>query len=457
MKLLLLFPFLLCVQMLNAQNISDIEGRWTGTIEITGQPLGIEILFGYDGGELDGTIDIPQQNAFNLPVEVTEVSADSIVFQFQTGTGAAVFYGNRNPNSDLIEGEFEQVGVQFPFSISKESSSTGLNDGFPDDEIIIPTRAGQISGSLLLQDEPAPLVILLSGSGSQDRDENVAGFRVFQELSSVLFESGYSVFRYDDRGIGESVGNADATLHELAEDLTDISEFLQAKYEGEMSDLILLGHSQGGLVAALAAKEVDYAGIVFMGAPFISADRIIDQQIIAISEEQGISDEVVEVNLDFQERIYEVVRTDGDWTDIEEDLAERLEYQVNQLPEQQREALGDMSSFINSQVNRQLAMAKTRWFKSLLEFDLTEEIMGLENPMVAIFGEKDMQVLLEPNLESARQLSSEYNLDLQTVTIPNANHLFQSAETGLPSEYGMLSKEFTDGFIEEFLSFLEDL
>jgi len=158
MKKALFLPLLLFTQVLFAQNISDIEGSWKGTIEITGQTLAIEILFGYDDGELDGTINIPQQNAYNLPVEVTEATGDSIVFQFQTGTGVAVFNGNRNPQGDLIEGDFEQVGVQFPFTISKESSSNGLNGAFPDDEIIIPTRAGQISGSLLLQDEPAPLV-----------------------------------------------------------------------------------------------------------------------------------------------------------------------------------------------------------------------------------------------------------------------------------------------------------
>ncbi len=456
MKILLLL-FLLFTPLLQAQHSSDLEGRWAGTIEVEGEPLNIELLFGFDDGILDGTIDIPQQNAFNLPFDVSEATRDTVIFQFQTGTGEAVFYGGVNEAADKVTGDFEQAGMTFPFTINKVSSSNGINGERDDNEIIIPTRAGQISGSLLLQDEPSPLVILLSGSGSQDRDENIVGFRVFLELSNHLYNSGFSTFRYDDRGVGQSVGNADATLKELAEDLVDIVEYLKNSHADEFSKVILLGHSQGGMVATLAARQTKPSGIIFMGSPFISADKIIDQQIEAISEEQGISEDVVEVNLDFQSRIYEVVRENGSWDEIEADLAERLEYQINELPEPQREALGDMSSFIESQVNRQLARAKTRWFKSFLEFDMTEQIRHFDKPMLAIFGEHDLQVLLEPNRNSALGMSSEYDLDLQTVTIPNANHLFQYSETGLPSEYGMLDKEFTEGFIEAILTFLNDL
>jgi uncharacterized protein len=175
-----------------------------------------------------------------------------------------------------------------------------LSSDLPERELIIPTNAGQVSGNLILNPEPSPLVILLSGSGSQNRDENIAGFRVFGILAAKLFENGYSTFRYDDRGVGQSEGNADATLYDLAEDVTDIIQYLHRNYKNRFTDLILLGHSQGGLVASIAATKTDVSALIFMASPFLRGDKIIDEQIKIISEQRGILEEVLEQNLEFQ-------------------------------------------------------------------------------------------------------------------------------------------------------------
>lgn len=451
-----LFSLLLLIWLpVQAQNevASEYAGFWSGTIQADGEELGIRLTFSFRDDILDGSIDIPLQQAYNYPVEVTEFSDEGIVFQFETGTGPALFYGKRSGNPDVIEGEFEQGGRVFPFVINRRILSGGWLTNPQAEDLIIPTRAGQISGTLLLQEEPAPLVILLSGSGSQDRDENVAGFRVFGELSSRLYESGFSSFRYDDRGIGQSQGEPDATLNELAEDLVDIAGYLHEHYENEFSSLYLLGHSQGGLVAAIGAQFFDTDGIIFMATPFLRGDEIINEQILVISRDRDVPEEVVEQNLEFQQRIYEVVRSEGDWSAIEQDLADRLREQIDQLPDQQRQALGDMNGFVQSQVDRQLSAAKSRWFKSLIELEPAEIIGSLEVPMLAIFGGMDMQVTAEPNRAAAQRLHREQP-PITTVIIPDANHLFQAANTGMPGEYGMLEREFADGFMDAVLGWL---
>ncbi len=456
MAWLYLIFLLLFAQPAQSQNFSDIQGPWHGSIVVTGQNLGVEFLFSYSAGELDGTLDIPQQNAFNFPVEFTYAEGDSLVFQFETGTGPAVFRGRWNHETMEIAGEFVQLGSSFPFSI-KKTTGRDENGGLSEENLIIPTDAGQAGGTLLLTEHPSTLVILLTGSGAQDRDENVAGFRVFRELAHSLHAGGFSSFRYDDRGVGESRGEADATLEELAIDLEQIVAYLRANHGERFTRVVFAGHSQGGLVASIGAQTIPADGIIFMGSPFLRGDEIINGQIIAISEAQGIEEDVVEKNLEFQQRIYEVVRTGGEWDEIEQDLYDRLEEQINELPEQQRQALGDMSTFIRSQIRRQLEGARTDWFKSFIEFEPSEAVAELTIPMLAVFGEKDMQVPASTNRDAAEQLRDNAGLNLQIVTIPQANHLFQKANTGLPGEYGMLEREFADGFVEAILEWLSAL
>ena len=454
----LLFPiYLFLFQIAQTGNYADVAGEWSGAILIPGQELAVSFTFSYTDGELDGMIDIPQQNAFNLPVEFTKTEADSLVFQFETGTGPAIFRGKWDRNSNEINGNFNQLTYSFPFSIKKRTreSSASINSDVLNLEI--PTRAGAISGTLNPTDSPSALVIFLSGSGSQTRDADIAGFKVFEELSNRLYDKGYSTFRYDDRGTGGSQGDSDATLYDLAEDVEDVVRYLKEYHSELFTEIILLGHSQGGLVASIAAKSVDIDGIIFAASPFISGDEVINQQIIKISEAQGIDEEIVEQNLIFQNRIYDIVKTGGDWTVLEEDLAERLEEQINRLPEPQRNALGDMSVFIRSQINRQLAAAKTDWFKSFIEFEPSEYIGSLTIPMLAVFAEKDAQVILDTNRSMAEFIKEEYSLQFVIETITNANHLFQNSNTGLPSEYGMLEREFAEGYIEAIVEWLNGL
>ncbi|MCC5912997.1 MAG: alpha/beta fold hydrolase [Balneolaceae bacterium] len=454
--LFLISTHLLTINLV-AQDLTEVEGPWRGAIEITGQELAISFLFSYSDNELDGTIDIPQQDTYNIPVEFTHAGDDSLHFRFETGTGPATFKGGWDRDEMVISGEFEQVDMTFPFSIKKVEQRGG-DDRFSEENLLIPTRAGQISGSLLLADEASPLVILFNGYGSQDRDEIVAGFRVFRELSRQLNSFGYSTFRYDDRGIGDSTGESDAALTDLAADLTDMVDHLRGHHGDRFSKIILLGHSQGGLVASLAAGQTEVDGIIFMAAPFLPGDEVIKEQIEVLSEAQGIEEEVMVQNLDFQRRIYAAVRGEGSWEELESDLAERLEAQINELPEQQRAALGDMTTFVQSQVDRQLSGSKTDWFRSYIDFDPAEVTGSLvQIPMLVLFGEKDREVIEESNRIAAQELKVSSGLDMEIIAIAEANHLFQNAGSGLPNEYGMLNREFADGFISAIVEWLEKL
>lgn len=444
--------FLLLPQLLFSQNHSAIDGTWEGSIILQGQPLLISLTFNTMDGETDGSINIPQQSAFNLPVQVPVLTSDSLEFTFETGTGTATFKASlENPLDDNISGIFIQSGVELPFEMSR---STDEDDDtieyFSEEEVVITTDSLKIAGSLVIPDtlQTQSLVIFVSGSGSQTRNSSVAGFELFEELADQLALQGISSYRYDDRGTGGSTGNSDATLSELANDLTSIATHFSSNNNYE--NIVFLGHSQGGLISLIAAKEFTTERLVLLATPVLPGDEIITQQIRKISEEQEVPDDVVNRNLEFQEKVYEAARTGEGWGELEADIEERLREQINQLPESQRSTLGDMDQFINAQVSRQLDGAKSQWFKSFIETDPRPLLSSLDIPALVIFGENDSQVLLSPNREALEQIAGDFTIR----TIPNANHLFQVSESGMPGEYGTLDREFAPDLIEEIAEFV---
>lgn len=454
-KVLFTLLIILAPAALFAQNNSAIDGTWEGSIILQNQPLLISVTFNTMDGDTDGSINIPQQSAFNLPVSVSMLTPDSLEFSFETGTGTAAFRAGLNSSEpDEIAGIFTQSGVELPFEIVRSEEEVTQSDYFSEENIYIETDSITIAGTLVVPDslESEALVIFISGSGSQTRNSTVAGFELFAELADQLALRGISSFRYDDRGIGESTGNSDATLNELAGDLTAIADhFSETNYASSFNDLVYLGHSQGGLVSLITAEDSPPALLILLATPMLPGNDIILQQMRDISRGQGISDDVLGRNIEFQQRVFEAVRTGEGWDSLETNIEERLRAQLNQLPEEQRSTLGDMDQFIQTQVSRQLNGAKSQWFKSFIETDPRPYLQSLDVPTLAVFGENDSQVKLAPNLEQLEQIEGDFTI----ATIPNANHLFQVSESGMPGEYGILDKEFAPGLIDQIEEFLK--
>ncbi|NBC04977.1 MAG: alpha/beta fold hydrolase [Bacteroidetes bacterium] len=318
-----------------------------------------------------------------------------------------------------------------------------------------------IGGSIAWHDEnyqmDSDLVILISGSGAMDRDATIAGFKPFRVLASELAQAGYSTFRYDDRGVGTSTGETDATIQDLAGDVIRIVDYFNQQNTYKINDIYLLGHSQGAVVAYSAAERPDISGVISMAGPAVPGDEIINRQIYDISERQGIPDSVVTENIEFQNRLYETVKNESGWRELEEDLKDRLWEQLESLPQQSLASLGTPHEFIEKQVDRQLESARSDWFRSFIQTDPLEELQKLDVPVLALFGDKDTQVGAELNREALQEFSILYESDIRIVTISNANHLFQNAITGSPDEYANLDKSFSPDFTNTIIQWLDDL
>lgn len=447
---------LLFAQQMHAQASPSPEGYWEGSIQLPGQSLGIEVELIYDG-EWSGTISIPLQGAVDLALSNIHIAADSVAFDLQAGAAIISFRGKMS-SDDLIEGTFLQAGMQFPFNLERGEKVIAVYETvFKTEEIVIEAGDLRIAGTLQLteQDSTQPIVIMISGSGAQDRDETIFGFKPFRLLADSLASVDFASFRYDDRGIGGSNGNTDATLNELSDDLLKVIRFLKEDERIDSNRVFLLGHSQGGILAGIAAYSEEIAGVILMATPVLPGFEIINQQIKEISLRSGISGQIIEQNLQLQNQIYEVIRRDEGMDEVRGIFEGRIRQQLAFISEAQIEAMGGAEAIINAQVEQQLAPMQSRWFRSFMDYDPAEDLKYLEIPVLAVFGEKDVQVLAAPNIKEIHSWKTENlaeNFHIQTIS--KANHLFQESVTGMPQEYATLDKVFAPGFIRNVKNWL---
>lgn len=425
-----------------------VDGRWNGSIYLQGEQLLFSVIFNTLNGETDGSIDFPDRSEFNLPVEVPVQTADSLVFTYNTGGDTVSFRAALSPgNSGQINGIYVQSGTELPFNMIREDAESSEVE---EQELQIDAGTHQLSGTLTLPEErvSSSLIILVSGSGTETRDAAVAGFNLFEKLAEQLSGYGFATFRYDSRGTGSSTGTPDATFRELSNDLLTVSSHMLE--ETATDSLIFIGHGYGGTVSLMAAEEISPARMILLAPALLPGDEIINEQIRLMAGLQDIPENVVEENLQFQQRVNRAARTDAGWDSLEADIENRLRSQIEELPPRQRETLGEMDSFINTQVDRQLQGAKTRWYRSFISTDPAPLIEQQTFPLLVLFAGKDTEISPDPN----RRVLENLGREVLHETLDDANHLFQDANSGMPGEYGVLDRNFTDSLLPQIVGFL---
>jgi uncharacterized protein len=311
-----------------------------------------------------------------------------------------------------------------------------------------------LAGTLTLPegDGPHPVVVLVSGSGPQDRDESLApvtALKPFALIADYLTRQGIAVLRYDDRGTAESTGDyAAATSEDFAADAAAAIDYLLTRDEINADEIGVLGHSEGGLIAAiLGANNPNIAFIVSMAGTAVNGRDLLLLQNEKIILAEGGTEEQVANQIAFLNQAFELVEA-GDLDGVVALTEEAVRKQFELLPEDQRAALGDLDAYIESAVPQQSAMLISDWMRFFLEYDPAVDWAKTTVPVLGIFGGKDVQVVAEQNappLEAA--LETAGNTDYEIVTLPTANHLFQDAKTGGTSEYGTLPAEFVAEFL----------
>lgn len=293
---------------------------------------------------------------------------------------------------------------------------------------------------------PFPAVVLVSGSGSQDRDESlfpIAEIKPFRLVADYLTQHGIVVLRYDDQGVGGSTGDIDATIEENTQNAAAAIDYLLTRPEVNPDALGLIGHSEGGVAASiLGATDPDLDFIVLMAGMTVDAVDLLVKQNERLMLAEGMTQAQVDDQVAFVIEFFEVFLA-GDTEAARALMLEQVLQQFSEMPEDQRNALGDLDVAAEQTVEQNMAQYESRWLYSLLDFDPTLYWPDVTIPVLAIFGGLDVQVDAEQNagaLETMLQASGHE--DYTIIMIENANHLFQPAQTGGLSEYSTLPQEF---------------
>lgn len=284
--------------------------------------------------------------------------------------------------------------------------------------------------------KPSPAVLLIAGSGPNDRNETVFGHMPFLVLADHLTKQGFAVLRVDKRGIGHSTGNYDvATSEDFAADALAGVEYLKTRKEVDATQIGLIGHSEGALIAPMVAvKSNDVAFIVLMAAPCVTGEAIVYAQEVLISRAMGVTEEQLSHQLDFQQQVLSVIKNEPDLDKTEKLLREIIAKQLANLPKDQQQASADA-------IDTQMKRCNSRWFRYYLTYDPTISLKHLKIPVLVINGELDSQVSPKQNLPIiAKTLEEAGNRNYKIIEFPKLNHLFQTCESGSILEYGKIEE-----------------
>jgi hypothetical protein len=429
----------------------DPSGHWDGAISI----LGMDLAFMIDvekaaDGSWSATMDIPDQGAWDLPLQDFRTEGDSVWFDLPSNLGTARFSGIASDS--LITGRYTQSGYEGTFELRPGEAVEVVPPPYTVEEVRIEGEDVSLAGTLTLPEgePPFPGVVLYTGSGSQDRNESVMGFRVFGVLADSLTRKGIAVLRCDDRGFAGSWGGLDhVTDSVFAYDASLMLDYMLSRPEIDPGRVGLLGHSEGSTVAFMvaAARPDDVAFVVSMAGPSVSGYEVLLSQIETLGIESGLSEEEIRDNLDAQREIMDLVVEGGDASELEEVFRASVLEGLDRLSDEELASLGDVDAFVEESVRQAVESVNSDWFRNFVTHDPADEISGTTCPVLAVYGSLDIQVPPSVNLEPMEEALSG-NPDCQVVLFDGANHLFQAAVTGSVEEYASLPGEFTGGFTD---------
>jgi len=406
----------------------SLAGTWHGSLPLPGgMTLPLVFHFQETDAGYEGTMDSPAQNVSGIKLETVKIDADGTV---HAGVGKANFTGKFD-DKETLKGTWTESEVPIDLTLKagvpehpKRPQEPVPPFPYKSEDVSFKNGDVTLSGTLTHPEgiKVCPAVILLHGSGSHDRDETIFFHKPFLLLSDYLTRRGIAVLRYDKRGAGKSTGNKEqATTEDFANDGLAAFEFLKTRPDIDKTKIGLLGHSEGGAGAAMvAAKDRDVRFIVSMAGMGLPGEEILHGQRRILEKSQGMTPEAIEETEKHFSDILAIIRSEKD-NDL---VMEKLK-------------------------NKNLKMLTVPYFRHFISFDPAPIWAKVGCPVLALDGDRDMEVIADENLEAiTKALQSGGNNNVTATKLPGLNHLFQSCKTGLPNEYAVIEETIAPQVLE---------
>jgi uncharacterized protein len=447
------------------------EGVWRGSLGPGVIDLAIVVTFALDdAGQPVGTIDIPAQGLIGYPLVAIRSEGGRTSFAMPGIPGDPTFDGVGS--GDRLEGTFTQGGQVLAFVLERDfDEPTPLRPqeprppfGYAIHEVEVAAGEITLAGTLTLPEGEgmAPALLLLSGSGAQNRDQEILGHKPFWVIADHLTRAGFAVLRLDDRGVGGSGGSdSEASYDELVADALAGVAFLRAHPRIDAERVGLLGHSQGGYLAPVAAgvPESGVAFVILVAAPAVDGAAVLLAQNEAIitlglrSADPDAADaviaQVVAEQIAFLEALIPLVAA-GDRAAVEALVAARLAAELAAVPASQRPDADAVAAIVAAQVEATVSPS----FASFLAFDPRPHLEALTVPTLALFGGVDAQVLPEQN-EAPMRAALAGHPDATVLLLAGLNHLMQPSVDGDPGAYGSIPVTFDPAALDAITRWLQ--
>jgi pimeloyl-ACP methyl ester carboxylesterase len=432
-------------------------GIWEGSLAAGGVRLRIALHIGAGADRvLKATLDSIDQGVRGIPV--TDVIWEAPELRLALPPLQANYVATMNEAGDTLDGVWSQSGQQLPLVMKRVEKASELvrpqtpKPPFPYREQPVTVRSKDgvdLEGTFTMPPPSGaskfPALLMISGSGPQDRDATMFGHKPFAVIADALTRRGFAVLRLDDRGVGKSKGNfRSATTQDFLHDAEAALDFLKARDPVDSKRIGLFGHSEGGIVAAMLAAERpdDVAFLVTFGGPGIPMSRLLIEQGEAVLKSAGAPAEAIAKQRSIQEAMFPLLLSDKGSIEIKTELDAIFQ-------------IADMPSAERTIASAQISQALSPWFRQLLAIDPGKFFEKVRCPVLAMNGELDTQVIAQSNLAGIEAaLKRGGNQQIRAVAIPKVNHLFQTAETGSPSEYQTVEESVSPAVLDLLVNWL---
>jgi uncharacterized protein len=450
----LYFLMIMMTNSINAQNVVNknmLPGSWLGTISTNG--IELRLVFNFKLNEKDSliaTADSPDQGAKNIPLGSVILEDKKLTIKAPTLMGE---YNGTITGDSTIEGTWKQRGAIIPVNLKKLKAAFSLNRPqepkppypYTSEDVTFTNSKFNIklAGTLTIPSGSGPFkaVILITGSGAQNRNEELMGHKPFLVIADYLSRNGIAVLRYDDRGVGGSQGKySEATSFDLATDAEAAFEFLKNNPKINQKEIGMLGHSEGGLIAPIAASlNPSVAFIVSLAGPGVTGQQILIRQSQDIGRLSGLSEDAIKESTETNKKLFAVLRKEKDNNKAEKKILAIYKESL----EKKKTSKEDTEKAVN-QLKTTFGANQYTWFRYFIGTDPATFWKKVDCPVLALNGDKDLQVSANENLPAIEKaLKSSGNNSVKTIKVAGVNHLFQHCTTGLPSEYGTIEETFS--------------
>jgi pimeloyl-ACP methyl ester carboxylesterase len=440
----------------------SIVGSWNGAIKVSGKSLRIVFhIVETDSGYM-ATSDSPDQSVYGFPLDQISFENNNLKIR----DSRSQFYYSGTLKNDTIKGSLKQKGATFPLHLTRGDIEKPRRPQEPqkpypyyEEEVKFdnPTAPGvTLAGTLTLpqQEGVFPAVILISGSGQQNRNEEMFGHKPFLVIADFLTRNGFAVLRYDDRGAAASTGVADTcNTYDFSTDAEAAFQYLQTRKEINLKQIGFIGHSEGGTIAPMvAARKQDVAFVILLAAPGLRGDSLMFLQTKLQAQSEGASEEELKTALDIRVQQNSIIFNTENVTEMANGLTELFKEYINThgsplTPQKEKDEW----------VKRGVLECTTNFYRYLIKYDPAPVLAQVKCPVLALNGGKDTQIAADENLNAIQKILHQAgNSNVTIKKFPDLNHLFQTAETGAISEYGTIEETFSQEVLEVMLNWLKE-